>query len=77
VINLGNIAGLHAHNHELHAHCSRCARWATLPLAWTGVQLAGIAERTVTQLAASEPRRLRSVVRFTTCPRGDSASAFR
>jgi len=33
MIDLGNIAGLHAHNHELHAHCPRCGRWATLPLA--------------------------------------------
>ena len=33
VIDLGNIAGLHAHNHELHANCPRCGRWSTLPLA--------------------------------------------
>jgi hypothetical protein len=33
VIDLGTIAGLHAHAHELHAYCPRCARWRALDLA--------------------------------------------
>jgi len=33
MINLGSIAGLHSHNHQLHAYCPRCDRWAALPLA--------------------------------------------
>jgi RNase P subunit RPR2 len=33
MIDLGSIAGLHEHNHELRAYCSRCDRWAVLPLA--------------------------------------------
>lgn len=32
MIDLGSIAGLHAHNHQLHAYCPTCDRWATLPL---------------------------------------------
>jgi hypothetical protein len=33
MIDLGSIAGLHAHNHQLHAYCPTCDRWAALPLA--------------------------------------------
>jgi hypothetical protein len=33
MIDLGNIAGLHAHQHELHAYCPRCDRWQELDLA--------------------------------------------
>jgi hypothetical protein len=33
MIDLGSIAGLHEHNHELRAYCPRCDRWAVLPLA--------------------------------------------
>jgi len=33
MIDLGSIAGLHSHNHQLHAYCPTCDRWATLPLA--------------------------------------------
>lgn len=33
MIDLGTLAGLHAHRHELHAYCLRCDRWATLDLA--------------------------------------------
>lgn len=33
MIDLGSIAGLHAHSHRLHAYCPRCYRWANLPLA--------------------------------------------
>jgi hypothetical protein len=33
MIDLGSIAGLHAHNHQLHAYCPRCNRWSVLPLA--------------------------------------------
>ena len=32
MIDLGTIAGLHAHGHELHAFCLRCDRWSVLPL---------------------------------------------
>lgn len=33
MIDIGSIASLHAHSHQLHAYCQRCDRWATLPLA--------------------------------------------
>jgi RNase P subunit RPR2 len=33
MIDLGSIAGLHEHDHELRAYCLRCDRWAVLPLA--------------------------------------------
>jgi RNase P subunit RPR2 len=33
MIDLGSIAGLHQHDHELRAYCPRCDRWAALPLA--------------------------------------------
>lgn len=33
MIDLGSIGGLHSHNHQLHAYCPTCDRWATLPLA--------------------------------------------
>jgi len=33
MIDLGSIAGLHAHDHELHAYCTRCDRWVVLDLA--------------------------------------------
>jgi hypothetical protein len=33
MIDLGSIAGLHEHRHELHAYCQRCYRWSILPLA--------------------------------------------
>ena len=33
MIDLGSIAGLHEHDHELRAYCPRCDRWAVLPLA--------------------------------------------
>lgn len=33
MIDLGSIAGLLARDHELHAYCGRCDRWAVLPLA--------------------------------------------
>jgi hypothetical protein len=32
VIGPGTLAGLHAHQHELHAYCLRCDRWLVLPL---------------------------------------------
>ena len=32
MIDLGSIAGLHQHNHELHAYCGRCDRWRVLDL---------------------------------------------
>jgi hypothetical protein len=28
MIDLGTIAGLHAHDHELHAYCLTCNRWS-------------------------------------------------
>jgi len=33
MIALGNIEGLHAHAHELHAFCPRCRQWRQLDLA--------------------------------------------
>ena len=33
MIDLGSIGGLHARQHEVHAYCPRCDRWAVLPLA--------------------------------------------
>jgi hypothetical protein len=32
MIDLGTIAGLHLHQHELAAYCPRCDRWSVLPL---------------------------------------------
>jgi len=32
MIDLGTLAGLHEHHHELHAYCLRCDRWQVLPL---------------------------------------------
>ena len=32
MIDLGSIAGLHAHDHQLHAFCPRCDAWRVLPL---------------------------------------------
>jgi len=33
MIDLGTLAGLHRHGHQLAAYCPRCDRWQTLPLA--------------------------------------------
>jgi len=33
MIDLGSIAGLYEHEHELRAYCPRCDRWAVLLLA--------------------------------------------
>jgi hypothetical protein len=33
MIDLGSIAGLHAHDHEVHVYCATCDRWAVLDLA--------------------------------------------
>lgn len=33
MIDLGDIAGLHSHDHTLAAYCATCSRWAVLPLA--------------------------------------------
>jgi NAD-dependent SIR2 family protein deacetylase len=32
MIDLGSIAGLHAHGHQLAAYCARCDRWSLLDL---------------------------------------------
>ena len=32
MIDLGSIAGLHSRNHQLHAYCPTCDRWALLDL---------------------------------------------
>jgi hypothetical protein len=32
MIDLGSIAGLHAHHHEMRCHCATCNRWRTLDL---------------------------------------------
>lgn len=33
MIDLGSLAGLLEHDHELHAYCARCDRWSTLDVA--------------------------------------------
>jgi hypothetical protein len=33
MIDLGTLAGLHDHDHELRAYCPRCDRWQVLDLA--------------------------------------------
>ena len=33
MIDLGTLAGLHEHRHELAAYCPRCDSWRVLPLA--------------------------------------------
>lgn len=33
MIDFGSIAGLYEHEHELHAYCETCDRWAVLDLA--------------------------------------------
>jgi ribosomal protein L37E len=33
MIDLGRIAGLYTHGHQLHAYCRRCDRWKVLDLA--------------------------------------------
>ena len=32
MIDLGSIAGLHEHQHEVHCYCSKCERWRPLDL---------------------------------------------
>ena len=34
MIDLGSIAGLYEHEHELHAYCLHCDRWRELNLEW-------------------------------------------
>jgi hypothetical protein len=43
MVDLGTLAGLHGHNHELHAYCAACDRWCVLDLA--GLVLAGCGAR--------------------------------
>ena len=43
MIDLGSIAGLHRHQHELACYCTRCDRWAVLDLA--AMVAAGYGER--------------------------------
>jgi len=38
MIDLGSIAGLHQHGHQLAAYCPRCDAWRVLPLAETVAQ---------------------------------------
>jgi len=38
VIDLGSIAGLYEHDHELHAYCPTCDRWAVLDLGETMIR---------------------------------------
>ena len=33
MLDLSTLAGLHAHQHELHAFCPRCERWSLIDLA--------------------------------------------
>ena len=39
MIDLGTLAGLHAHDHQLAAYCPRCDAWRVLPLASYSAQL--------------------------------------
>jgi RNase P subunit RPR2 len=32
MLDLSTLAGLHAHQHELHAFCPRCERWSVIDL---------------------------------------------
>jgi DNA-directed RNA polymerase subunit RPC12/RpoP len=34
MIDLGSIAGLRDHDHELHGYCARCERWNRINLDW-------------------------------------------
>jgi len=43
MIDLGSLAGLLAHDHQLHAYCARCDRWVMLDLA--GMIRGGLGER--------------------------------
>jgi len=43
MIDLGSIAGLHRHQHQLAAYCQRCDRWAVLDLA--ALVATGVGER--------------------------------
>ena len=43
MIDLGSIAGLLEHDHELHAYCARCDRWQALDL--EGMVRAGQGDR--------------------------------
>ena len=43
MIDLGSIAGLLEHDHELHAYCTRCDRWQALDL--EGMVRAGQGDR--------------------------------
>jgi hypothetical protein len=43
MIDLGSIAGLLEHDHELHAYCTRCDRWQSLDL--EGMVKAGQGDR--------------------------------
>ena len=60
MIDLGSLAGLHQHNHELHAYCPSCDRWTRLDLA--AMVAAGHGERrlpvTVRCQACGEPGQL-------------------
>jgi len=38
MIDLGSVAGLHQLQHTLAAYCTRCNRWAVLPLAFMVAQ---------------------------------------
>jgi hypothetical protein len=75
MIDLGNIGGLHAHNHELHAHCPRCGRWATLPLAEWVSQGKGSLRLPISVRCASNPSR--SVdARQLSVPNAEGGQAF-
>jgi len=43
MVDLGTLAGLHGHDHELHAYCAGCDRWSVLDLA--GLIQAGQGQR--------------------------------
>ena len=62
MIDLGTIAGLHAHDRELHCYCRQCDRWVVLDLA--GIIRNGHGERwlplTVRCRVCGEPGQLRA-----------------
>jgi hypothetical protein len=61
MIDLGSIAGLYEHQHELHAHCPRCDAWRVLPLGeWVSQGKGSLRHRRFTGTASTasiEPTR--------------------
>ena len=51
MIDLGSIASLRAHDHELHAFCGTCDRWAVIALG--AMVRAGHSDRRATVVSSS------------------------